>query len=133
MQGDKTSHIHFLFLDSVRGLAALFVVIGHSFSISGISSKCGNDDVFRTIGQLITPCALSVFFLLSSFLLTFRLHSELQKASSLKDLSLTICKYLVRRICRIYLVFFICCTIFTALPLGEIQSFVKPSILHRYY
>jgi peptidoglycan/LPS O-acetylase OafA/YrhL len=132
MQNEKSGHIHFGFLDSVRGLAALFVVIGHSFNTPSLSSKCGMNDIFWTIHELTTPCALSVFFLLSSFLLTFRLHSDLQKALSLKDLSLTICKYLVRRICRIYLVFFIYCTIFTVLPLGEIQNVPKLSIPHRY-
>jgi len=126
MPGEKSNHIHFGFLDSVRGLAALFVVIGHSFDTPGLGPKCGMNDIFRTIQNLTTPCALSLFFLLSSFLLTFRLHSDLQKALSLKELSLTICKYLVRRICRIYLVFFIYCTIFTVLPLGEIEHFPFP-------
>jgi len=92
MPGEKSNHIHFGFLDSVRGLAALFVVIGHSFDTPGLGPKCGMNDIFRTIQNLTTPCALSLFFLLSSFLLTFRLHSDLQKALSLKELSLTICK-----------------------------------------
>ena len=100
-----TEVIHFKCLDAIRGLVALIVITAHTQGMLGYS---GNDS-FIQIGSIIAgPVAMPGFFLLSAFLLTYRLYHEMDHVScEIKPLALIIGKYFIRRFMRIYLVFII--------------------------
>lgn len=101
--------IHFKFLDAFRGMMALFIVVNHSSGHLGYT-----DDFARIIIHLTSGLGMSGFFLLSSFLLTYRLYDEMDKIASVnyKQYTLVIGKYFIRRFMRIYLVYFVYCTFF---------------------
>lgn len=67
----------------------------------------------KYLSSLLSPLSqkysLSGFFLLSSFLLTYRLIKDLQKPNS--NTLLAILQYSIRRFCRIYIIFIGFCTI----------------------
>jgi peptidoglycan/LPS O-acetylase OafA/YrhL len=89
------------FLDGFRGTLALWVLIGH------INSKFFGSDFypFQFCGHYI---GVNGFFILSSFLLTYRLLNELSSNSkSLDETIIIILKYSIRRIFRIYIPFVI--------------------------
>lgn len=86
----------FEFLDAYRGSLALIVVVAHA--------KEGLSCIFLdVVGNLAQKYSISGFFLLSSFLLTYRLLKDLHKQNS--SIILAVLKYFIRRFCRIYLVF----------------------------
>lgn len=91
----------FDFLDGYRGTLALIVVMGHS---------CDGPDgkFFQIFASGSQKYAISGFFLLSAFLLTYRLLIDFYKENSSKILS--ILKYFIRRFFRIYVAyaFFVC-------------------------
>jgi len=116
-QGTNVAHavsseiVHFDFLDGFRGLCAFIVIVIHSLGASPqidykntlIQHMCIN-------GTLTQAIAMPGFFLLSSFLLTYRLMSELLLVDSIfLDSSKLIVKYFIRRFFRIYLPFVIFC------------------------
>lgn len=86
----------FEFLDGYRGSMALIVTIAHA--------KEGLNCIFLNgIGNLAQKYCISGFFLLSAFLLTYRLINDIHKANS-STILLTI-QYFIRRFFRIYIVF----------------------------
>lgn len=103
--------IHFKFLDAFRGLMALMVIVHHSTARLKYETQHDFVLIFR---KLTTPLGLSGFFLLSSFLLTYRLYDEMDKTSSqqYKKLALITGKYFIRRFMRIYVDYFVYCTFF---------------------
>lgn len=101
--GHRTNR--FDFLDGYRGSLALIVVISHSYN--GIDCR-----ILRTLAFGSQKYAVSGFFLLSSFLLTYRLLKDLYRENSNKILS--ILHYFIRRFFRIYVVYilFACLVIY---------------------
>jgi peptidoglycan/LPS O-acetylase OafA/YrhL len=93
------------FLDGYRGSLALVVIVTH------VKSD-GYCELFNIIYGIHRTYAVDGFFVLSSFLLTYRLLTELRKASSLKQELSIVLKYCVRRFFRIYLVFVFIVTVF---------------------
>jgi len=90
----------FVFLDSYRGILALVVIVAHS----QVDQNC---EFITFIIKLASTFAVDGFFALSSFLLTYRLMSDLKKSQNLKHDAIVILKYFIRRFFRIYVVFFI--------------------------
>ena len=96
----------FLFLDSFRGLCAIIVMVGHSYNYF-------NDTPFYIHKYLIQvqlygqTLAVNGFFILSTFLLTYRLSTELidLRFKSIRNVIIVLLKYFVRRFFRIYLVY----------------------------
>lgn len=103
--------VHFKFLDAFRGLMALSVVVAHSKR--DLNPFDPHRDFVLIIQDLTSPLGMSGFFLLSSFLLTYRLYDELNKISSWdwNEHALSIGKYFIRRFMRVYLVYFVFCTL----------------------
>ncbi len=65
------------------------------------------------------------FFILSSFLLTFRLVKEFSKCSTFKSVQLAVLKYFIRRFFRIYLPFFFVCSLIKGVSLRFIGMYAK--------
>ncbi len=110
--------VHFEFLDAFRGLTALMVVLQHSVIYLDYKHNKFIDfdrhDFIQIAAYLTTPFAMSGFFLLSSFLLTYRLYDEMDKTPfDLNQYALILAKYFIRRFMRIYVVYFIYCSIFS--------------------
>ena len=122
--------VHFLFLDSFRGLMAIIICIAHVQKYLGNPNK---DDIMDTAQKLATPLGLPGFFILSSFLLTYRFLAEVSNSNAFvisKTLFLIIAKYFIRRFFRIYIVFFIYCTIWTVMPKfyeGSLRDHMLPA------
>lgn len=115
---------HFKFLDAYRGLMCLMVVVTHSSHSIRYNTK--NLEFVNMFVKLVRTCGLAGFFLLSSFLLTYRLCNELDKVPlRSKQTALIISKYFIRRFMRIYVVFFVYCTLFTVLPYFLPGKFIK--------
>ena len=121
---------HFLFLDSFRGLMAIIICIAH------VQKYLGNpnpDDILNAAQRLATPLALPGFFILSSFLLTYRLITEMSNCdTSIMSLNfqLILMKYFIRRFFRIYVVFVVYCSISSALPRfyeGKMRDAMMPA------
>jgi peptidoglycan/LPS O-acetylase OafA/YrhL len=98
---DLTIKQKFQLLDGYRGFAANLVLIQHTLKRF---SSVGDYKVFRWTGTYI---GVSAFFVLSAFLLTYRLTIDLSKAKSNRQILLCIIQYFIRRFFRIYLVFLI--------------------------
>lgn len=95
-ESKKSNQNRFDFLDAYRGSLALIVVIAHS--------QNGIDCPFLTsILHLSQKYSISGFFLLSSFLLTYRLLKDFHKPNS--SILLCIIQYFIRRFFRVYLLF----------------------------
>jgi peptidoglycan/LPS O-acetylase OafA/YrhL len=108
------NEIRFDFLDGFRGLCAFTVIVGHS---NGLSRNINyNNTLFQHMnagGALVQSIAMPGFFLLSSFLLTFRLMNDLLQVDALAknyNVLKIISKYFIRRFFRIYLPFVFYCT-----------------------
>ncbi|CAF0896494.1 unnamed protein product [Brachionus calyciflorus] len=93
---------HFDYLDGYRGFLALIVTCAHT---NHYSAKNEIINFFHTISQSV---GVYGFFVLSSFLLTYRLLNELQVKQN--DKIRIILKYFVRRFFRVYFIFFLYCT-----------------------
>jgi peptidoglycan/LPS O-acetylase OafA/YrhL len=94
----------FYILDGYRGFLAIDVVLNHFSKFNN-----GSDfDIFYATGYYI---GVNGFFILSAFLLTYRLMVDMQRASSLGIRLIRIIQYAVRRFFRIYLVFAIFLTL----------------------
>lgn len=91
----KQDH-RFEFLDAYRGTLILIVVIAQA--------KEGIDMVFLNgIENIAQMYSIAGFFLLSSFLLTYRMLIQLHKPKSM--VSFTVSVYAIRRFFRVYLIF----------------------------
>ena len=95
----------FEYLDGYRGSLAIIVAISHKrIGMNNLS------DIWKsTIGYSLTY-GVSGFFMLSAFLLTYRLLEELNNSENQPKrgrIILIIVKYFIRRFFRIYLVYFI--------------------------
>ena len=89
------------FLDGYRGSLAIWVLIGHTNMIFKILDQYPFDMSGHYIG-------VNGFFILSSFLLTYRLFDELVSSKqTYKKILLTMLKYTIRRFFRIYVPFVI--------------------------
>ena len=66
---NKNSRVHFIFLDSFRGLMALFIVITHTKGFFKFQQSKGQGDFFESIAVLASSIALPGFFYLAHFYL----------------------------------------------------------------
>lgn len=90
--------VHFRGLNSLRALAALFVVIGHvPMNQLSVGLPSWSKAAFFFRGE---P-AVAFFFTLSGFLITYLLLEELQRTGDVD-----VGKFYVRRICRIWPLYF---------------------------
>jgi len=96
------------FLDGFRGTLAIWVLMMHS------SSDLNINKYFHGTGAYIgVPC----FFILSSFLLTYRLLNQFNNdKNNYKDNILIIIKYFIRRYFRIYIPFVILAALIKGVP-----------------
>jgi peptidoglycan/LPS O-acetylase OafA/YrhL len=93
------------FLDGFRGTLAIWVLVGH-VNLKNFGTGIGPFDL---TGHYI---GVNGFFILSSFLLTYRLFDEfVNKSNNYRDSILIIIKYFLRRLFRIYLPFVITVTL----------------------
>lgn len=101
-----SNKLKFEYLDGYRGSLALIVAVSHFLS----APTC--EILNLTIGYSLTY-SVAGFFMLSAFLLTYRLLEDLDRvdfnnnSSSYGLMFLHICKYSIRRFFRIYLVYFL--------------------------
>lgn len=123
---------HFKFLDAYRGLMCLMVVVTHSSHSIRYDQK--SREFISVFVRLVGKCGLAGFFLLSSFLLTYRLCDELEKTPlRSKQTALIISKYFIRRFMRIYVVYFVYCTLFTVLPFLLPRNFLQIVKKNRFF
>lgn len=95
----------FDYLDGFRGFLAILVVFQHSQSDFDLNNDY---KLFISVGNFI---GVSGFFALSSFLLTYRLLKDFDKAKSAREECLIIFKYAIKRFFRIYVTFFVYATV----------------------
>ncbi|CAF0702797.1 unnamed protein product [Brachionus calyciflorus] len=93
----------FNFLDGFRGILAIVVLISHAKT----NEKCELITFFHKIAH---TGGVYGFFVLSAFLLTYKLLNEMNSKSNFKAKIWSIFKYFIRRFFRIYIVFFIIVT-----------------------
>lgn len=96
LQNQESSSLRFEFLDGYRGSLALIVTIAHSLGGSGCL-------FFQKLSKLPQKYAISGFFILSSFLLTYRLIKDLNRRKN--PIFVTLTQYFIRRLFRVYFVF----------------------------
>jgi len=110
--------VNFVFLDSFRGLCALFVMIHHSSFWHHHNESWHVHKLLKVITYLAITLAVNGFFILSAFLLTYRLLKELfqLEIKSSKNIFIVLSKYFVRRFFRIYMVFVVYCSIIKFAP-----------------
>ena len=110
------------FLNGFRGLCAFIIIAQHSRGTLGPGEVNTLMHHIFNANHLTSAIALPGFFLLSSFLLTYRLMGELLAApsstnsSKYANIGKIISKYFIRRFFRIYLVFVVFCTIIKVFP-----------------
>ena len=93
-------------LDGFRGSLALSVLVHHAMLWL---NKYDIYPFFVTLGNYYGVIG---FFILSSFLLTYRLLIDLNRSNnSLKQITNIICKFFIKRIFRIYIPYFIFCSL----------------------
>lgn len=94
------------YLDGLRGLFAIVVVLHHFKLYNSEKINCELVDILSGMSLIV---AVVGFFVLSSFLLTYRLLVEFEDETknSFRDKILIIIKYFLRRIFRIYIPFVI--------------------------
>lgn len=95
---EKPSFSGFDYLDGFRGSLVFFVIISHTQLFDSFHIHHVNPGLANTYG-------VTGFFILSAFLLTYRLLEDFSKALSPKMLLISILKYAIRRFIRIYLYF----------------------------
>ncbi len=102
----------FLFLDSFRGLCAIIVMVSHSYNYFKDTPFFIHKYLIQVqeYGQTL---AVNGFFILSTFLLTYRLSTELidLKFKCIRNVIIVVLKYFVRRFFRIYLVYVVFSTL----------------------
>ena len=117
------------FLNGFRGLCA-FIIVAHHSNIY-VLKKTANNTLMEHMNspknRLTNSMALPGFFLLSAFLLTYRLMAELIDETSSSSAFFSIInmlniikifsKYFIRRFFRIYLVFVVYISIYKLFPI----------------
>jgi peptidoglycan/LPS O-acetylase OafA/YrhL len=106
--------------DAIRLIAALIVVYGHAFPLSGVASP-------GMLGNQVQTLAVKVFFVISGYLVIGSWHSDP-----------SVVRYLWRRCLRIFPGLFVCILltmfvvgpIFTTLPINE---YFKNAWFSRYF
>ena len=83
---------------------AISVVLQHTVKAFQMSGEYG---IFRSLGSYF---AVPSFFVLSSFLLTYKLLDSINKSTKDNEINEIIVKYLIRRFFRIYIPYVIYCT-----------------------
>jgi peptidoglycan/LPS O-acetylase OafA/YrhL len=103
----KTEKIknHIDFLDGYRGSLAFWVLLGHCYMYASLDCDYR---YFEFTALFIGVCG---FFLLSAYLLTYRLLDELNGNESIKHIIITIIKYFIRRFFRIYMPYALICVL----------------------
>ena len=92
-------------LDGYRGFLANIVLINHIINhTESVQKLVGDFSIFRKTGAYI---GVPGFFVLSSFLLTYRLMVDFDAALSRNRAILKVIQYAIRRFFRIYLVFIV--------------------------
>jgi peptidoglycan/LPS O-acetylase OafA/YrhL len=100
--GNELDSAKWSFLNGYRGFLAIWVVLAH------IAPMFQQQPIFRFPMKSVRVISVSGFFVLSAFLLTYRLLKDLSKPStSLADCVTHITKYTIRRFFRIYVVFIV--------------------------
>ena len=116
------------FLTGFRGTMALSVVLEHASHEQWQKETWTNElSLFHNVGYFY---GVLNFFILSSFLLTYRLFTDLTKTNGTqKQISLVILKYFIRRFFRIYVpfVFFTTIVCFVWPQMGGHAYFQYPS------
>lgn len=100
-QEDNTRDDRFNFLDGYRGSLAIIVVMVHSSGTVGTHYS-------GMLSPISQKYSIAGFFLLSSFLLTYKLIKDLHKPNV--KILITFIQYFIRRIFRIYFIFIAFCT-----------------------
>ena len=96
-------------LDGFRGILAISVVLQHTSKIFKMTEE------YNILKSLGTFFGVPSFFVLSSFLLTNKLFELMNKSNgNLNDIKQIINKYLIRRIFRVYVPYFILCCLISA-------------------
>ncbi|RNA41229.1 Acyltransferase family [Brachionus plicatilis] len=105
INSQKSISSRFDYLDGYRGFCALTVVIHHIVPFHGGK---GDFRIFVMAGFFI---GVFGFFVLSAFLLTYKMTKQLDKCESWNQSGETISKYFIRRFFRIYVpyMFFVIC------------------------
>ena len=107
---DNSASIRFPYLDGLRGLAVILVVVGH-YSL-----------YIPEVAKTLTPLAKTgvwIFFLLSSFLLTRQMTLVLSRPPRVEN----ILRYFARRILRILPLYYLTLALLLALPTFARQMF----------
>ncbi len=108
-----SSNSKFIYLDGLRGICALFVVLHHVILYFKLQ-EVGYYKLFSENGLKI---GVPGFFMLSAFLLTYRLLIDFDRAGLNHRLYLLkIIQYAIRRFLRIYIVYILCVGIFYVMP-----------------
>jgi peptidoglycan/LPS O-acetylase OafA/YrhL len=93
------------FLDGYRGFLANIVLINHIINhTESVQKQVGDYSIFKKTGAYI---GVPGFFVLSAFLLTYRLMVDFDAASTRNRAILKTLQYAIRRFFRIYLVFIV--------------------------
>ena len=102
-QSNQKLNLNIEFLDGLRGSFALWVILHHCTDYFDLK---GDYKIFVMLGLFI---GVFGFFLLSAFLLTYRLFYELNQTDDIgwSEILLIVKKYFVRRFFRIYIPFVI--------------------------
>jgi peptidoglycan/LPS O-acetylase OafA/YrhL len=108
---------NFDFLDGYRGFLVL-TVIAHHFDL-----------YFEIINGIGYRIGVLGFFMLSAYLLTYRLLIDFDAVATHRDRFIIILQYFIRRLFRIYLPFIIFWTVFRV----YIPSYIGGLALHRAY
>ena len=101
---DTEKTTRFDILDGFRGLLAISVVIQHTIALL---RSYGEYLQFNLVGTYI---AVPSFFVLSTFLLTYKMFDQMCKSNcEFKEVLLIVIKYFIRRLFRIYVPYAVFC------------------------
>lgn len=105
----KPNKSRFNFIDGYRGSLAFVVLAAHSIT----HYQC---EIVNLVIGLAQNYGVAGFFMLSAFLLTYRLLNELQNISEPKRVVLSIAKFFIRRFTRIYLYYIMFYVFYSNVP-----------------
>lgn len=106
---ETSSQTRFDYLDGYRGTLALMVVIAHSHQLVNVKILEYDEGITHSY-------AIAGFFMLSAFLLTFRLLEDFRKCQNLKSIIICTLKYFTRRFVRIYIYYLFYCSLAILCP-----------------
>ena len=96
-------------LDGFRGLLVISVILQHIVAVFAWGRL---NEYYHNFDHVGTYFGIPSFFILSSFLLTYKLLQTMNKSNeTFPELQTIILKYLIRRFFRIYVPYFIFCTL----------------------